>query len=219
MQQPDMDHKPDILVRWTLPASLLGHGVLLAALLALTVPRVLERPQMQAITVELVSPQPAPPVPAAPAPVLSAPDAAEPPATPADDDDGMVAATDFYAAGILSDPANGEVRRNFPLLATSEQVTQLCNMEALEQLRSASPAVPADALVGYAFDSIAVSGGELDAEGGAVRSGGTWFHFRYRCAVAPDIASVSAFEYALGPAIPRDQWEEHFLNADDDWLN
>ncbi|QDZ13342.1 DUF930 domain-containing protein [Devosia ginsengisoli] len=48
---------------------------------------------------------------------------------------------------------------------------------------------------------------------------GSWFHFRYRCAVTPDIASVSAFEYAMGPAIPRDQWEEHFLNADDDWLN
>lgn len=214
-----MAHTPDILVRWTLPASVLVHAALLAGLLLLTVPRVLEPPPTRAIAVELVPPQAEPSPPAAAEPVLSAPGEAERPAVAPDDNEGMVAATDFYAAGILSDPANAEIRKNFPLLATSEQVTQLCNMEALEQLRSAEPPIMADVLVGYAFDSIAVQGNALDAEGGAVRSGGSWFHFRYRCAVAPDIASVSAFEYAMGPAIPRDQWEEHFLNADDDWLN
>ncbi|MCR6671123.1 DUF930 domain-containing protein [Devosia ginsengisoli] len=215
-----MPHRPDILVRWTLPASLLAHGALLAALLLLTVPRTLERVPMRAIAVELVPAQAEPPPPAIPATeaMPAAPVEPAPPET-AGDDDGMVVATDFYASGILSDPANAEVRRNFPLLATSEQVIQLCNMEALEQLRSAEPAVMADALVGYAFDSMEVSGNALDAEGGAVRSGGKWFHFRYHCAVAPDIASVSAFEYAMGPAIPRGEWEEHFLNADDDWLN
>lgn len=192
------------------------HGGLLALLL-LAAPRVLDRPPERVISIELVPP---PPVPQAsrPQPVLATPVAKSPPvaAAPAD---GMTAATRFYAAGILADPANEEVRKNFPLLASSEQVIQLCNMEALEQLRSADPAVLADALVGYAFGSVDVRGNEIDAEGGAVRSGGTWFHFRYHCAVAPDIASVSAFEYALGTAIPRDQWEEHFLNADDDWLN
>lgn len=220
-----MTYRPDMLVRWTLPASALAHGALLVALALLAVPRALEHPPERVITVDLVKPLPTPP-PAAPVPlplpepVLATPsEAATGGAAAEGDEDGMVAARDFYAAGILADPANEEVRKNFPLLATSEQVTQLCNMEALEQLRSAEPAVLADALLGYAFDAVAVSGTELDAEGGAVRSGGRWFHFRYHCAVTPDIASVSAFQYAIGAPIPKDQWEAHFLNSDDDWLN
>lgn len=210
--------RSDGTVRWTLPLSLVVHGVLLALLL-LAVPRVLERPPERVISIELVPPPPLP-VPQATLaePVLATPAATSPQVAVAAGE-GMTAATHFYAADILADPANAEVRKNFPLLATGEQVTQLCNMEALEQLRGAEPAMPADALVGYAFGSMDIRGNEIDAQGGAVRSGGAWFHFRYHCAVAPDIASVSAFEYALGPAIPRDQWEEHFLNADDDWLN
>ncbi|KQX38810.1 hypothetical protein ASD04_09155 [Devosia sp. Root436] len=218
-----MLHSADTMVRWTLPVSVVIHGGLLAALLALAVPRSLERPAQHVISVELVRPAPQSPPPAVasaePAPKPAAVPEAPPPVPTASADDGMIAATDFYAGGILADPANAEVRRNFPLLASSEQVTQLCNMEALEQLRLADPAVPADALVGYAFDSITVAGTVLDAPDGAVRSGGSWFHFRYHCAVTPDIAGVSAFEYALGAAVPPEQWEEHFLNGNDDWLN
>ena len=203
-------------VRWTLPVSMVIHGGLLAAAL-LVVPRALEQPAQRVIAVELVRQAP-PPVPAA---VAAEPVAEAVPLTSGapSQTDGMIAATDFYAGGILADPDNVEIRENFPLLASSEQVIQLCNMEALEQLRLASPAVVADTLVGYAFDSISVTGGVLDAQGGAVRSGGRWFHFRYHCAVTPDIAAVSAFEYALGAPIPEEQWEEHFLNSDDDWLN
>lgn len=131
----------------------------------------------------------------------------------------MVQAHDFYAAGILSDPANAEVRATFPLLASGEQVVQLCNMEALEQLRSSGVATDADALVGYAFDSPAVNENELRVEGGAFRSRGQWFHIRYRCTVSADRRGVGAFEYAVGAVVPPSEWEEHFLNADDDWLN
>lgn len=211
------------MVRWTLPVSVAAHAGLLAVVLLMAVPRTLERPVERVISVDLVRPEPAPPAEAAPEPRQQAvaTSAAAPPAAEAAPaaGGGMVAATSFYAAGILADPANAEVRKNFPLLASDEQVVQLCNMEALEQLRTGQEAMDADTLVGYAFDSISVSLGVLDAPGGAVRSGGKWFHFRYHCAVAADMASVSAFEYALGPSIPQDQWVEHFLDADDDWLN
>ncbi|KRA47888.1 DUF930 domain-containing protein [Devosia sp. Root635] len=207
-------------VRWTLPVSVVLHGGLLAALLVVAVPRTLERPAQRVISVELIRPSPPPVIAGAePAPEPVAPVEAPPPVPTASADDGMTAATDFYAGGILADPANVEVRKNFPLLASSEQVIQLCNMEALEQLRLADPAVPADALVGYAFDAITVAGTMLDAPDGAVRSGGRWFHFRYHCAVTADMAGVSAFEYALGDPVPPEQWEEHFLNANDDWLD
>lgn len=131
----------------------------------------------------------------------------------------MVEARQFFAGAILKDPANREVRENFPLLATDEQVVQLCNMEALEQLRLADDAFDADALVGYAFDSFAIEKTVLDAEGGAFRSKGRWFRLRYHCEVSPDVTAVSAFAYAIGDPVPKDQWEEHFLNADDEGLD
>lgn len=212
-------------VRWTLPLSLAVHGVLLFALVWGVVPRQLQAPVLQAITVDLVSPEqvaamvapaaePTEPEPAlVPADVLPIAPPVAPPA------DSMVRATDFFAAGILADPANAEVRENFPLLASSEQVVQLCNMEALEQLRLTGREPTPDALVGYAFDGFAVTGTTLEAEGGAFRSGGEWFHLRYRCTVSDDVSQVSAFEYAIGDPVPESEWEEHFLNGDDDWLN
>ena len=217
-----MSHQSTPLVRWTLPASVAAHAGVLAAVLLMAVPRTLERSIEHVISVDLVQSAPVQPG----AVVEPALQLVSPVATTASGvveaaagQDGMVAATNFYAAGILSDPANTEVRKNFPLLARDEQVIQLCNMEALEQLRTGEVALEADALVGYAFDSVSVDRGVLDAPGGAVRSGGNWFHLRYHCAVAADIASVSAFEYALGAPIPPDQWEEHFLNGDDDGLD
>lgn len=131
----------------------------------------------------------------------------------------MVAATEFYAADILNDPAHREVHRNFPLLADREQVIQLCNIEALEQLRIDNVAENPDALVGYAFEGIGVTGLSLEANGGAYRADGQWHRVRYRCEVAPDIRSVSAFAYAVGALVPQSEWETHFLNADDDWLD
>ena len=135
------------------------------------------------------------------------------------EENGMVAATEFFAAGILNDPSHREVQQNFPLLASREQVIQLCNIEALEQLRTHGVADNPDALVGYAFEGIAVTGLSLEANGGAYRAAGQWHRIRYRCDVAPDIRSVSAFAYAVGALVPESQWEAHFLNSDDDWLN
>ncbi|MEQ8598942.1 MAG: DUF930 domain-containing protein [Devosia sp.] len=133
--------------------------------------------------------------------------------------DGMVAATEFFAADILNDPSHREVQQNFPLLASREQVIQLCNIEALEQLRTHGVADNPDALVGYAFEGIAVTGLSLEANGGAYRAAGQWRRIRYRCAVTPDIRSVSEFAYAVGALVPESQWEAHFLNSDDDWLD
>ena len=210
----------------TAPLSLAGHGVLLLGVLWTLAPHQPPAPALRTVNVDLVTPEefaaalaPAPgPAPEfeTPVPVPPAPPLAPQPPPPSD---GMVEATDFFAAGILADPANLEVRRNFPLLASSEQVVQLCNMEALEQLRLAGRLPVPDALVGYAFDGFSVRGTTLDATGGAFRSGGAWFHLRYRCTVAADVSAVSAFEYAIGDPIPESQWEEHFLNSDDDWLN
>lgn len=212
--------QPFMIVRWSLPLSVLAHGTILAAVMWLVVPRHLGQPKMQVIAVEIISQAMAPPTLPAPAPpVLSSPIAPAAPVPSPEPQDGMVRATDFYAAGILADPANAEVRANFPLLASSEQIVQLCNMEALEQLHLAETDLAPDALVGYAFADLSVRGDTLAADGGAFRSKGSWFHLRYRCTVSPDVSAVAAFEYAIGDPVPESQWEEQFLNRDDDWLD
>lgn len=205
------------------------HGLLLSAIFWLSVPKPLPMPPSGAIMVELIPEAEMPPRPADQAEMVSASGVereavAEPveelvlpqPLPVQQQTDGMVAATNFYAASILNDPANSEVRENFPLLADQEQIIQICNIEALEQLRETEPEGVPDALVGYAFGAIEVSGLELVADGGAFRSHGTWRHIRYRCAAAPDIRSVAAFEYAVGELVPESEWEAHFLNGTDE---
>ena len=209
--------------------SLLAHGLLLAVIFWLSVPKPLPVPPSGAIIVDLIPEAEAPARPAAVAKMLSTSGLeAEPLAAPVEEPepqeappapeqgDGMTAATQFYAASILDDPVNSEVRENFPLLANEEQVIQLCNIEALEQLRETELGEVPDALVGYAFDSIDVTGLDLIADGGAFRSHGQWRHIRYRCAVASDIRSVAAFEYAVGELVPESEWEAHFLNGTDE---
>lgn len=110
--------------------SLLAHGLLLSAIFWLSVPKPLPVPPSGAIMVDLVLEAEAPSEPADTSEMVSSSDAgSEPAATPVEEPappqspppqkqaDGMIAATRFYAASILSDPANREVRENFPLLA------------------------------------------------------------------------------------------------------
>jgi len=205
----------------SLPASVLAHGLVAAAALLL-VPQPLVAPAQRVVSVDIISPEQyaalfAPPSTATvPLPEPAA-EAVVP--VPPGRDDGLVEAQNLYAADILGDPANAEVRANFPLLASSEQVVQLCNMEALEQLRTSGAAPGADALVGYAFGDVTVDKDALRVEGGAYRSQGRWFHIRYDCTVLADMSGVRNFAYAVGDLVPPSEWEAHFLNSDDDWLN
>jgi len=210
-----------------LAASVTLHCLFALMLALLAIPEPFAPSEAGSIAVELLSeadyalrtaPEPEPvraPEVVAAAPVPTTPAPEELPSAEA----GMIAATEFYAADILNDPTHREVQQNFPLLADREQVIQLCNIEALEQLRIDKVAENPDALVGYAFEGIGVSGLSLEANGGAFRAAGQWYRIRYRCAVAPDIRSVSAFAYAVGALVPESEWEAHFLNADDDWLD
>lgn len=219
MHEPAQRHRTTMA--WSLPASLAVHSLLALAALLL-VPRPLAPPAERSIAVDIVSPEQYAallPAPVQPEPVVVQEPPAEPAPPQAPAADGMVEAHDFYAAAILDDPSNAELRDNFPLLASSEQIVQLCNIEALEQLRSSGAASDPDALVGYAFGGFAVDHDELRVDGGAFRSRSQWFHIRYRCTVMADMSGVRAFEYAVGDVVPPSQWEEHFLNADDDWLN
>lgn len=94
-------------------------------------------------------------------------------------------------------------------------MVQLCNIEALEQIKAAKPEFAPDTLVAYAFGDMNVAGGILTAPGAAFRSRRRWWNVSLRCAVAPDYTAVTAFEFTLGDEIPKDEWEEHYLTAEE----
>lgn len=212
---------PPEMTGWAMPASLALHIVLLAAL-AIT-PQALEPSDPQPVIADILSAAEYDALFNAPAAQEAAEVVSEPPPdattqSEAPVTDEFTSATTFHASDILNDPTNGEVRRNLPRLAPSEQVVQLCNIEALEQLRL-NGLTEADALVGYAYAPIDIDGLALSADGGAFRSQGQWFHIRYRCTVTADISAVTLFEYVVEDMVPESEWEAHYLNADDDWLN
>lgn len=81
-------------------------------------------------------------------------DATAPPTPHVAPADGMIEATQLLAGNILRDPANRQVRQTLPQLDPYERITQLCNIEALEQLRLAKPGSVPDALVPTALEGV-----------------------------------------------------------------
>lgn len=124
-------------------------------------------------------------------------------------------ATSFYAAGILREAGMARIRETFNSLAGSERLVQLCNIEGLEQIRRAQPQFDPDTLVSYAMADTQISGLTLTAPGGAFRSRRRWYGISFSCSVGADLASVTAFAFRIGGPIPRSEWEDHDLNAED----
>ncbi|MBN9009408.1 MAG: hypothetical protein J0H63_04475, partial [Rhizobiales bacterium] len=107
---------------WGTGASVVLHGFL--AILLLFVAHATRLPAVpdDSVPVELINlPPPEPPVPAAPAR----------PAAPA-----MVTASHLFSDTALADPADRAARREFARLTGDERLQQLCNLEALSQLKA-----------------------------------------------------------------------------------
>ncbi|WDR02917.1 DUF930 domain-containing protein [Devosia algicola] len=127
----------------------------------------------------------------------------------------MVHATTYFSGDILADPKNREIRDTLPLLGPEERVTQLCNIEALEQIRLWDPQYQADSLAPAAFGETRLTDLTLTAPDGAFRSNRKWYQISLICTAAPDLQSVADFSFRVGDAIPQNQWEEHNLIAED----
>jgi hypothetical protein len=223
--------------------SVLGHGLIFGLFLLLP-GRTIEAPGVRVVTVDLVSEAdfeaatkttpvmtdaPVPPALQAANGIQTQPRAAPPPrpekplpqvatAPPAPEiasADGMTEATQLLAGDVLRDPANRQVRETLPRLDPYERTTQLCNIEALEQLRLAKPGLVPDALVPTAFEETSILDGLMKAPKGAYRLDRQWFEVSFECSVGADLESVTAFRFKTGRAIPKDEWEEHSLIAED----
>lgn len=211
-------------LNWGVAASLLLHGLLLALLVVgQTVPVV--PPVLPSVDVDLIStaqfsallaPPAPPPQLAVPVPAPE-PDAPQPssPAAPATSPNGPFRAADFYAGSLLAEPESARLRQAMRTLADPERVVQLCDIEAMEQVRRARPDFDPDMVVPYAMAETNMRHGALVATGGAFRSRREWYELSFRCTPAADFSHVEAFEFTLGDPIPHELWEEHYLTAEE----
>jgi hypothetical protein len=121
-------------------------------------------------------------------------------------------AQQLYALTVLSRPENTQAQKALPTLAPDERRIQLCNIEAMEQLRR-TETISAEMVAPCAFQDLVIHAAEIVADGAAVRAGDHWLRLRYRCVIDPTAPAPSDFAFALGDDIPKAEWSDHFLVA------
>jgi hypothetical protein len=127
----------------------------------------------------------------------------------------MVQATKLYAATMLAAPRARKARAALRKLGTQEKMIQLCNIEAMEQIARWDKRFRPEYVIAYAMSDPALSASTVDANGAAFRSRKHWYNLEFKCAVTPDIASVSSFEFRVEAEIPKGEWLSHNLTPDD----
>jgi hypothetical protein len=221
---------------WSFSASLGFHLVIGLALLLAVTPRRQVSSSEDSVSVDVLTPQQfeaasrppaavalnhAEPQPlngasAEPATESPAPDFAELPTDrPRPQANVMVQAAHLQSAKVLADPRSAKARKTLGQLAPSERIVQLCNIEAMEQIHLWKPALKPDFLVAYAMADTELSGQKLTADGGAFRSRSRWYNIGFTCEVTPDLKQVVSFAFAVGSEIPKSDWADHNLLADD----
>ncbi len=143
-----------------------------------------------------------PPLPTLPKPVTSGPLE-------------LTQAKELFSGKTLASPRSRNARQLLGTLSGGERNLQLCNLEALEQISRSRPGSAPDLVAPYAMKGEKVRGNSVEVEGGAFRSKRNWFNVRFHCEVDPAGQAVVAFAFAIGDAIPRSEWQEHNLVADD----
>jgi len=224
--------------RWpySIGASIATHVLFALALGILSAVRPFEPPTVRSIDVQIISQQryraatqlTAPATPKGteptlpPSPVVATPRPQPPisvsPVVPpkTEPGDGMIRPSHFLTGGLLKEAASREVRDTLPKLAPEERITQLCNIETTEQIRTAYPKTFPDAVSASAFAETIVTGKNLEAPAAAYRSKRHWFAVSFICTVAPNYQSVTDYRFKVGGEIPKSEWDSHNLLEEDD---
>ncbi|MFL5018946.1 MAG: DUF930 domain-containing protein [Rhizobium sp.] len=127
----------------------------------------------------------------------------------------FVEARQLFSDKVLADRRSRRAREALRGLGGSERNLQLCDLEALEQVRRAQPAMAPDALAPYAMAAEQVSGNNVEVKGGAFRSKRKWYNIQFKCELDAGSGKVVSFAFLVGDAIPQGEWQEHNLVADD----
>ncbi|MBX5189860.1 DUF930 domain-containing protein [Rhizobium sp. NZLR3b] len=129
--------------------------------------------------------------------------------------DVFVEAGQLFSETVLSDPRSRGAREALRGLAGSERNLQLCDLEALEQVRRARPDMRPDTLAPYAMASEKIRGNSVEVKGGAFRSKRKWYNIQFKCELDAGSSKVVSFAFLVGDAIPQGEWQAHDLVADD----
>ncbi|NYJ11663.1 hypothetical protein GGI64_002721 [Rhizobium leguminosarum] len=127
----------------------------------------------------------------------------------------FTAASRLFSDKVLADPRSRGAREALRGLAGSERHLQLCDLEALEQVRRARPDMRPDTLAPYAMTPEKVGGNSVEVRGGAFRSKGKWYNIQFKCGLDAGSGKVASFAFLVGDAIPQGEWQAHDLVADD----
>ncbi len=151
--------------------------------------------------------EPAPPAPSPPAQRRDPPSVEYAP-------DGLTHATRFYAQALLTSPRGEQARSVLRQSTSDEQMIQVCNSEAMEQLAASNAGQVPDKVIAYAREEVSLNGLDVEAPGAAIRRAGRWYELHYNCRVILEGWQVQSFAYAIGEGIPRGQWEALSLPYD-----
>jgi hypothetical protein len=140
-----------------------------------------------------------------------------PPATPTPEpgrpaetrDAGMIHATAMLSAAALASPKAAQARAMLPHFAPDEREVQICNLEAMEQVKAWKPGFDPERIIAYASSDVSVTADAVRTDGAAFFSGGQWYRLRYACGLSGE--KVVSFEFSVGDTIPPDQWDAHHL--------
>lgn len=122
-----------------------------------------------------------------------------------------ITATEYYAGTVLDDPRNQETKQRLATLSPDERLIQLCNIEAIEQLRRWKASFVPDHVVAYATADLSLTDTSLIATGAAVYAGGKWYRLSFSCNATSDLGRVTTFAFTLGRPILRQEWEQDSL--------
>ncbi|WP_258593278.1 DUF930 domain-containing protein [Mesorhizobium sp. AR07] len=206
---------------WGISTAVVLHA-LMAAMMPL--PKPPKRLEEERVSVDILTPQqfeaatkPPPPaleapaLPEAPAtvpPPVSSPPGPQPPAAPA-----MIRPTEMLSAKTLADPRSRQARADLATFASDERMVQLCNLEAMDQIRRWRTDFQPERVVPYATAEEKITGTTIAANGAAFRSRRNWYSLKFRCQLAGDGESVVGFEFLVGDLVPREKWDELGLPA------
>ncbi|MFD1983441.1 DUF930 domain-containing protein [Mesorhizobium newzealandense] len=208
---------------WGISASVVLHTLLAAMLALMPLPKRPKRLEEERVSVDILTPRQfeaatrPPPAPAAPAqpeaPAAVPPPAlgtlrAQPPTAPA-----MIRPTEMLSAKTLADPRSRQARADLATFASDERMVQLCNLEAMDQIRKWRTDFQPERVVPYATVEEKIAGTTIAANGAAFRSRRNWYGLKFKCQLAKDGESVIGFEFLVGDPVAKEKWDELGLPA------
>ncbi|MGX7872726.1 DUF930 domain-containing protein [Mesorhizobium sp. ORM6] len=209
---------------WGLSTSVVLHALFAVTLALMPLPKRPNRPEEERVSVDILTPEqfeastmpPPAPTPAAPAtsqvqappPPASNPPKPQPPTASA-----MIRPTEMLSAKTLADPRSRQARADLATFASDERMVQLCNLEAMDQIRRWRADFQPERVVPYATAEEKIAGTTIAANGAAFRSRESWYNLKFKCQLAQDGESVIGFEFLVGDPVARDKWDEFGLPA------